>query len=111
VGRSVRLVQTLGGTVQVDVVSGDQVVTDGPQAGKGRAAEATGALSAVGSRPRDVLVLKVGVEGNVALESLLADGAHEGEGLAAAVAVAARAVLLLLYLQHPKIMSSLSKLH
>ncbi len=48
----------------------------------------------------------------MALESFLADGAHEGEGLAAAAtAVAARAVLLLLYLQHPKIMSSLYKLN
>jgi len=86
-GRPVRLVQALGGTVQVDVVGGDEVVADGPQAGEGGAAEAAGPLPALGSRPRDVLVLKVGVEGDVALESLLADGAHEGEGLAAAPAV------------------------
>ena len=97
--RPVGLVQALGGTVQVDVVGNNKMVSDRPQAGKCRTAETAGPLTAVGSRRRNVLILKVGVESNVALEALLAGRAHEGQWLAAAAGAVAAATFLLLDLK------------
>ena len=75
------------------------MVSDRPQAGKCRTAETAGPLTAVGSRRRNVLILKVGVESNVALEALLAGRAHEGQWLAAAAGAVAAATFLLLDLK------------
>lgn len=96
--RPVGLIQALGGAVQVNVVRYHQVVADSAQVGKCGQAEAARTLAAVRSWRRNVLVLKVGIEGNMALESFLAGRAHEGERLAAAAAAVA-APLLLFYLE------------
>lgn len=77
-GEGGRLVQALVGVVQVDVVRRDEVVPHREKAWGARPAQTARSL-AVSPRGRQVLILEVGVHGNVALESLLAGRAHEGK--------------------------------